>query len=118
MAVLSCLNDPDNSPHLTAFKSLRLVMMGSPFSHIYQHYFRHHYPSLADPERWGTLHKVLDPKDGKRWLNVYRVDDYVGRRIEDDDKGLIENVMIAQYGHTNYWSDGVVMGVLVGKNVF
>ena len=118
MAVLSGLNDPANGPALAAFASLRLVTMGSPFSHIYQHYFRHHYPSLADPQRWGTLHAVLDPKAGKRWLNVYRVDDYVGRRIEDDGKGLVENVMVAEYGHTNYWSDGDVMGVLVANKVF
>lgn len=118
MAVLSCLNDHTMNDALAAFHPVRLVTMGSPFSHIYQHYFRHHYPALSDRKRWGTLHTNLDPKYGLRWLNVYRVDDYVGRDIEDAGTNLVDNQPVRYFGHTDYWSDGVVMEVLVRRRIF
>ncbi|HYH67671.1 MAG TPA: hypothetical protein VD866_23440, partial [Urbifossiella sp.] len=121
MAVLECLNDArvydsNKKPALEAFESVRLVTMGSPFSHIYQHYFHHLYPSLGDAVRWGTLQANIKSKPGNRWLNVYRVDDYVGRKVEAT--GLVVNEVVEHFGHTNYWSDGKVMDVLVREKVF
>ena len=77
-----------------------LVTCGSPFSHLYQHYFPLQYPPLNDP-RWAALLRRVG-----RWHNVYREDDFVGTEIETgvgEDK--LTNQPIGLGGHTGYWSD-------------
>ena len=46
VVAIDVLNDPAHNAAFGRSASVRLVTMGSPFSHIYQHYFRHHYPEL------------------------------------------------------------------------
>lgn len=83
-----------------------LVTMGSPFTHLYQHYFPERYPPLFasdDPETpsWGEgLAATVDA-----WINIYRIDDYIGTRV-DGRKGFPENHPTSTPGgHMNYWSD-------------
>ena len=92
------------------------VTMGSPISHIYQHYFL--------KTLWhGPLNpKFADDRDAepKRWLNMNRKSDYIGRRI-DDKLFNVENVANDEVvegedgkktswhgGHTGYFIDDVV----------
>lgn len=80
-----------------------LVTMGSPFTHLYQHYFPDRYPPLFDGSDlnrrdWGT-HL---PSTVQRWLNIYRVDDFVGTHI-DGSEGFPTNICIPAGGHTGYW---------------
>ncbi len=113
MVAIDVLNDPRLDVAIGRFTSLRLVTMGSPFSHIYQHYFRHHYPELRHGH-WETLSRRLGPRaDGPApWLNLYRVDDYVGRSIDESRTGLVENCPIRPRGHLGYWIDREVLGIL------
>ena len=80
-----------------------LITMGSPLSHLYQHYFPARYPSLDAPS-WSHLKATV-----RRWVNLYRVDDYVGTDVEESADGWATpgakplNVRIAAGGHTAYW---------------
>jgi MFS family permease len=109
VAAIESLNNPDN--RADRFRDIRLVTMGSPFSHIYQHYFRHHYPPLDDA-RWQVLRRRLAaPKGPPRWLNLFRIDDYVGRSIEATGSAprLVANIPIGPRGHLGYWFDPDVL---------
>jgi hypothetical protein len=126
MIGIEVLNDPELAWLNSSFSSVRLVTMGSPFTHIYQHYFGHLYPSL-DSEAWLPLRTRLD-----RWLNIYRRDDFVGTRIDfplasdEHDTGhilpvdtlgvqsrcLCSNHAVGLRGHMNYWSDRDVLTIL------
>jgi len=86
-----------------------LVTMGSPLTHLYQYYFPHRYPALfVDPvaralnKDWGTdLTTTVN-----RWVNIYRVDDFVGTHIDGDSNGTFpRNICIGKGGHTGYWSE-------------
>lgn len=78
-----------------------LVTAGSPFEHLYQHYFPQHYPPLDD-ERWSPLRSRIH-----RWHNLYRTHDYVGRRIEPGAArpDFPQNEPLGEGGHVGYWSD-------------
>jgi hypothetical protein len=105
-----------NSPRLAwlreSFSQIRLVTMGSPFTHIYQHYFSHSYPPLDQPY-WSSLRQRVDA-----WINIFRVDDFVGTVIDFPDAlrggGSCEclNFPIKRFGHNNYWSDKQVIEIL------
>jgi len=95
---------------LAGYKHKVLVTMGSPFSHLYQHYFPHEYGSLDDSQ-FVSLKERID-----QWLNLFRVDDYVGthiewkgRNFEQPDKGepwpgqFPRNRGVGKGGHTGYW---------------
>jgi hypothetical protein len=81
-----------------------LVTMGSPLTHLYQHYFPERYPSLfegvgPDPG-WGEdLARTV-----KRWVNIYRVDDFVGTNVVGRENYPI-NICLPAGGHTGYWSE-------------
>lgn len=114
---------------LKGFDEKTLVTMGSPFSHLYQHYFPHEYPSLDDPKKYLKLHASLS-----RWLNIFRIDDFVGthidwqteleqtsRRMESGPAGtsevpspgtLLENKPVGRGGHMGYWVDPRVHEIL------
>jgi hypothetical protein len=81
-----------------------LVTMGSPLTHLYQHYFPDRYPPLFEASNlnpdWGThLTGTV-----KRWVNIYRVDDFVGTHVDGHGTFPI-NVCIQAGGHTGYWSE-------------
>ena len=75
MAAIEVLNDEELGWLNNSFSSVSLVTMGSPLSHIYQHYFGHIYPALDKPY-WVSLRRRID-----RWTNICRIDDFVGTDI-------------------------------------
>jgi hypothetical protein len=79
-----------------------LVTMGSPFSHLYQYYFPDRYPPLFEGTNlnpdWGAhLTSTV-----RRWVNIYRVDDFVGTHVDGTETFPI-NICIPAGGHTGYW---------------
>jgi hypothetical protein len=88
---------------------VRLVTMGSPFTHLYQHYFPARYPPLfASHDAWGVgLAATL-----KAWINIYRIDDYIGTWVDGRD-GFPENHPTpTPGGHINYWSDPEALEIM------
>ncbi len=75
----------------------RLITMGSPFTHIYQHYF----PSFMSETKLS---------DDIEWFNYYRGDDFVGTVIDG-----AQNQHIGLGGHNGYWSDNVVINSILRK---
>ncbi len=79
-----------------------VITVGSPLTHIYQHYFPRQYPPHAD-QRWEVLHEIV-----KRWQNIFRTDDYVGTFIrsyslDERSQDWPENIPAKPGGHTAYW---------------
>ncbi|APX11039.1 hypothetical protein [Tateyamaria omphalii] len=72
---------------------ITLITMGSPVTQVYRHYF---------PQAF----KVSTDKmpDGLVWHNIYRIDDYVGTRI-DLDTGVRKNHDVNAAGHLGYFTD-------------
>ena len=121
MAAIETLNDRDLDWLNNSFRTVTLVTMGSPFSHLYQHYFAHLYPPLDEPF-WSHLNQRVD-----RWLNVFRVDDYVGNEInfpaplQFESQPVMngcqacvhqteyQNIPVGPRGHVNYWADREVL---------
>lgn len=112
MIAIEVLNSPKLSWLRDAFSEIRLVTMGSPFTHIYQHYFSHNYPALDQPY-WSNLRQRVD-----YWYNIFRVDDFVGTSIDFPESlrstpGFeCYNFPIKRCGHNNYWSDKQVIDLL------
>ena len=116
MVAIEALNDPELAWINNAFSSVTLVTMGSPFTHLYQHYFGHFYPSL-DSNYWRVVNELVD-----RWINIHRIDDYVGTQINFPTKsriptdqhpdGVWSNHAVGPRGHMNYWADAEVLEVL------
>jgi hypothetical protein len=73
-----------------------LITFGSPLSHLYQFYFKE-YAELAQ----GITR--LRPQLSS-WTNFYRVDDYVGRSI-DEGGGFVRNIVMPAGGHMEYWRE-------------
>ncbi len=109
MIAIETLNDPGLAWLNNAFSKVQLVTMGSPFSHLYQHYFGHMYPKLSDP-RWQPLVSRVD-----RWINIYRRDDFVGTQIdfsELPEHNKYTNHAVGLRGHLYYWADRDVLEIL------
>ncbi|MEL7496412.1 MAG: hypothetical protein AAFN77_02290 [Planctomycetota bacterium] len=142
MVAIETLNDKDLLWLNNAFRKITLVTMGSPFHHLYQHYFGHCYPELCQPF-WASLRRRVD-----HWVNIFRVDDFVGLDIDfpDSDReptidstwtdGTIhetfqrapdtgtqamiqrvvyENHAVGARGHVNYWTDREVLEILLTR---
>lgn len=104
---------------------LTLITMGSPYTHIHNHYFPSSFPSHHKrpalwhkdrPDQLGNTPGVLD-----RWVNIFRVDDFVGTHIDSPyhaDGSKNENFPwpeerpIPPNGHTMYWVDENVYPIL------
>ena len=112
------LNDPENEWLQEAFESVTLITMGSPLTHLYQHYFGNHYPELDEPF-WSPLRRNVN-----QWINIFRIDDFVGTEIEfpeslNIEKGIrCSNEPVENCGHTHYWSDEQVLEILREKGQF
>ncbi|KIC50743.1 hypothetical protein [Tateyamaria sp. ANG-S1] len=70
-----------------------LITMGSPVTQVYRHYFPHAFKVSTDKM-----------PDGLLWHNIYRIDDYVGTRI-DEDTGVKQNLDVDAAGHLGYFTD-------------
>ncbi|MDG1874897.1 MAG: hypothetical protein P8J27_13365 [Mariniblastus sp.] len=140
MVAIEVLNDEEVCWVNNCFKSVSLITMGSPFSHLYQHYFGHYYPALDQPF-WSSLRRRID-----RWTNVCRIDDFVGTDVSfplskspawessapndlPNDAAsrfqrptkitemvqseiVYSNLAVGARGHLSYWSDCEVLDLL------
>ena len=111
MIAIEVLNDPELAWLNASFSQVRLVTMGSPFTHLYQYYFSHLYPPL-DSGHWQELRGRV-----KRWINICRRDDFVGTRIDFPEPKPVQgfefsNHAVGARGHMNYWSDVEVLAIL------
>ncbi len=125
MVAIESLNNEDLAWLNNCFKSVTLVTMGSPFQHLYQHYFKHCYPALDQPF-WSSLRRRIDC-----WVNICRIDDFVGHRLEFPEIRTLSNTAtdmeaegafysptfysnhaVGPRGHTCYWSDREVLEIL------
>ncbi len=88
-----------------------LVTFGSPLGSIYQKYFHEYAASRAIP--LGIAARL------KCWINLYRVDDYIGGRIEAPPGLRVDNHVMGLGGHTGYWTEPDVAealdAILTGK---
>ncbi|MFN0219661.1 MAG: hypothetical protein ACKVP4_12705 [Hyphomicrobium sp.] len=81
-----------------------LLTFGSPLGHIYQKYFHEYDPRNPVPDGFaGAL---------SRWVNLYRVDDYIGGRIPAPEGLALTNLALGPGGHTGYWSLPAVASAL------
>jgi hypothetical protein len=97
---------------------INLVTMGAPFTHLYQHYFPFRYPLLftfdsatrePKPNADGWPHSGLATLVNN-WLNLYRVDDYVGTFIDGKRDGMFpKNEEVGVGGHIGYWEQQEVI---------
>ena len=96
---------------------LKLVTMGSPYSHIYNTYF----PSaFVDVSKRAELQSVAKGGLLTDWINIFRVDDFVGTHIDTRSKlgqgnaepGWPREHPVAPGGHINYWIDNNVIPIL------
>ncbi|MEM7507577.1 MAG: hypothetical protein AAF415_12610 [Pseudomonadota bacterium] len=82
-----------------------LITMGSPFTHIYGHYF---------PRQFVVPGRVRTGLAA--WINIFRINDFVGTHIRprnDPKKGSWpEEHAVGPRGHTNYWIDREVVPIL------
>jgi hypothetical protein len=107
---LSVLANSQWGPKLNADGSpveVNLVTLGSPFTHIYQHYFPQQYLPLDSPH-FSELRSRLNS-----WVNIFRVDDYVGTHIDGATGDLQTqtfpaNIALDGGGHTDYWKADVL----------
>ena len=93
---------------LAAGSVMKLVTMGSPYTHVHRHYFPNSFPAID------TLSN-LAPKAKKGcltdWINVFRIDDFVGTFIDPQGVWPEEHPVPAN-GHTYYWVDENVFPIL------
>ncbi len=124
MVAVEVLNDPEMAWLSGSFSKTSLLTMGSPLSYLYQNYFGHLYDSLNSPS-WDHLRTRVD-----RWVNMFRIDDFVGQEIEFPMLGhsLQTTPMLAKdknamtqtcsdhplgcRGHVNYWDDVEAIAVI------
>jgi hypothetical protein len=80
-----------------------LVTMGSPTCHLYGFYFAKEF----DLKSTEPSHDVTDGIAS--WVNIYRLDDFVGMRVEGPAADFPINEWVPAKGHTNYWTDDSVL---------
>lgn len=99
---------------LHADTPIRLITMGSPYTHLYNTYFPASFPPPQARAVWrrrGTAPEAaLDD-----WVNLFRVDDFVGTHVdaprhhaERPVEVWPREIPMPAGGHTNYWTDRTV----------
>ena len=78
------------------------MTMGSPYTHLYGNYFPSSFPPVPKPQGGQAVLSA--------WLNIFRIDDFVGTHIGKGD--WPEEFPVAPNGHTNYWIDRSVVAKL------
>ena len=93
---------------LSKDSTLKLVTMGSPYTHVHRHY----YPA-SFPETGAILAMKKTGEGGvlDDWINIFRIDDFVGTFIDPTGKWPREHPVPAN-GHTYYWVDENVFPIL------
>ena len=89
-------------------RAIKLITMGSPYTHIYNYYFAASFEAISDRKSLNTTSKqalILE------WKNVFRLDDYVGTFI-DSSNTIIKEHCVGSGGHTYYWTDSAVTRII------
>jgi hypothetical protein len=81
--------------------AISLATMGSPYTHVHNHYFTR---AFADIDKMSTIASVAEGGVLTDWLNIFRIDDFVGTHIDPTGKWPREKAVAAN-GHTYYWVD-------------
>jgi hypothetical protein len=89
-----------------------LVTCGSPATHLYQFYFPDLCHDFADPI-WAPLFGRLD-----RWVNLYRLSDYVGTIVETPPLAQFDQWAIGEGGHIGYWTHPAFADAIARANIF
>jgi hypothetical protein len=88
-----------------------LLTFGSPLGSVYQKYFHEYAATKIVP--LGIASRL------KCWINLYRVDDYIGGRIVPPPGLRVDNHVMGLGGHTGYWTEPEVAealdAILTGK---
>jgi hypothetical protein len=87
---------------------LFLATMGSPYTHVHHHYFPSAFASVPELTKLAPVEKDGILTD---WINIFRIDDFVGTHIDPTGKWPHENAVPAN-GHTYYWIDENVFPIL------
>jgi hypothetical protein len=88
--------------------TISLATMGSPYTHVHHEYFPRAFaaisamPNLAPVKNGGIL---------TDWINIFRIDDFVGTHIDPTGQWPREHPVHAN-GHTYYWIDENVFPIL------
>lgn len=85
-----------HSELLSKAREVRVVTLGSPLSHLYAEYFEEYRRPLAREELCGNV---------TGWVNMWRIDDPIGNKVEVVTDGFIKNVVLPRGGHVNYWKE-------------
>jgi hypothetical protein len=86
-------------------KSVHVLTLGSPLTHLYQYYFAKYEAKSAAPE-------ALNPRLTS-WTNLWRVDDPIGNRIKLFDGNFIRNEPLRPGGHVDYWKEPEVVSTIL-----
>ena len=103
----------DNGPEYAELGGAPPAMLtfGSPLGTIYQKYFHEYAVNRPAPDGMATRLKC--------WINLFRVDDYIGGHIHAPPGLRIENRIMDIGGHTSYWTEAAVADalddILLGK---
>ncbi len=87
---------------------LFLITMGSPYTHVHHHYFPSAFASVPELKNVASTQKGGILTD---WINVFRIDDFVGTHIDSTGQWPREKAVPAN-GHTYYWVDENVFEIL------
>ena len=86
-------------------KRIDIVTLGSPLGHFYQHYFPSYESITMSAER-------LNPRL-QSWLNLYRIDDPIGAKVEVVSGNFIVNKALPAGGHIDYWKEPQVCSAIL-----
>lgn len=99
------LAEAETAELLKPFKHRTLMTFGSPLTHLYNYYFPGEFPPIDfQNPRWAQLDQNIG-----QWVNVYRIDDFVGTIVADPGLSKPQNISVDKGGHTGYWSDRQVL---------
>lgn len=76
--------------------AVAFLSMGSPIGHIYETYYHEYAEAALKIEK--ARSRVTT------WVNLTRVDDYIGGHIAHERATEVENHVLARGGHTDYWN--------------
>ena len=82
-----------------------IITLASPLTHLYQHYFRAYQAQVSSAT---VLNKKL-----ASWINLWRIDDPIGSRVDIVSDGFIRNEPLPEGGHVNYWRENRVCEVIL-----
>ena len=87
---------------------ISLATLGSPYTHVHQHYFPQAFSQVS------ALDPLASVQNGgilTDWINIFRIDDFVGTHLDPTGQWPREHPVPAN-GHTHYWIDEKVFPIL------